>query len=174
MRKDLNEKSQSEWVFLKRLPKTVYMGIDCSSKAIHAVLIDANDKVIGYGKWGSNAKDFSTRHIEISRIFSHDLSRITNRDLKVAIEAAIYIQNAASTIAIASVVASARVLLDQHQIDSVLCDNRHWKKLIIGKGNCNKEMIREYTITKWGDIFAEQDWCDASCLALYIKTSTGE
>jgi len=166
--KGLEEKSQSDWVFIKRLPKNLYMGIDCSSKAIHAVLIDAKENVVGYGKWGSNSKQFSDRHIEIARKFTNDLSRIQDKTIHVAIEAAIYIQNAASTIAIASVVATARVLLDQQNIDSSLCDNRHWKKLVLGKGNSNKQHIREYTMAKFGDIFSEQDWCDASCLAIYI------
>ena len=61
------------------------------------------------------------------------------------------------------------VRAERQFIDSVLSDNRHWKKHIIGKGNCNKTSIKEFTVDKWGDIFSEQDWCDASCIALWIK-----
>lgn len=166
MTKFVTEKGN--WQFYKPLPKNYYIGIDCSSKAIHAVIVNKREQVIAQGKWASSAKDFPTRFLEIGRNFRSDVSIIDN-NAKVAVEAAIYIQNAASTIAIASVVASVRTLLDMRDVDSVLSDNRHWKKHIIGKGNCNKTSIKEFTVDKWGDIFSEQDWSDAACIALWIK-----
>tara|TARA_R110000824_G_scaffold401764_1_gene615200 strand:- start:10260 stop:10775 length:516 start_codon:yes stop_codon:yes gene_type:complete len=161
-------KHNGGWGIHKPFPKQTFIGIDCSSKAIHAVIINAKEEIIAQGKWSSNIKDFPSRFLEIGRNFSMDLSMIKD-NTKVSVEAAIYIQNAASTIAIASVVASVRTILDQNNINAVLCDNRHWKKHIIGKGNCNKDAIREFTISKWGDIFSEQDWCDAGCIALWTK-----
>ncbi len=166
MTKFVTEKGN--WHFHKALPKTYYIGVDCSSRAIHAVIVNKREQLVAQGKWGSKSKDFSTRFLEIGRNFRSDVS-IIDSNANVAVEAAIYIQNAASTIAIASVVASVRTLLDIRDVDAVLCDNRHWKKHIIGKGNCNKIAIKDFTINKWGDVFSEQDYSDAACIALWIK-----
>ena len=36
-------KNESNWQIFQKLPKVIYMGIDCSSKAVHAVLIDSTE-----------------------------------------------------------------------------------------------------------------------------------
>lgn len=161
-------KNEGNWQIFEDLPETVYMGIDCSSKAVHAVLIDTSETIIGQGKWGSSEKDFSLRSLEIARKFTKDLSKIKVR-LEAAVEAAIFIQNPKSTMEIAGVVHGVRLLCDQHSITCISVDNRHWKKYILGKGNANKQAIKAFTVDKWGDIFSEQDWCDAACIALWIK-----
>ena len=144
------------------------MGIDCSSKAVHAILIDSSETVIGQGKWGSSEKDFNLRSLQIARKFAEDLSKIKVR-IEAAVEAAIFIQNPKSTMEIAGVVHGVRLLCDQHKIDCIPVDNRHWKKYILGKGNLNKQAIKAFTVDKWGDIFPEQDWCDAACISSWIK-----
>ena len=48
-------------------------------------------------------------------------------------------------------------------------DNTKWKKDIVGKGNASKKEIKEYAIEKWGEIFPEQDFADAACIALWAK-----
>ena len=40
---------------------------------------------------------------------------------------------------------------------------------MLGKGNLNKQAIKEFTVDKWGDVFTEQDGGDAACIALWIK-----
>lgn len=160
--------NDSNWQIFKKFPKTVYMGIDCSSKAVHAVLVDTKETVLAQGKWASSNKDFNIRSLEIARKFAKDLSKI-KVDIEAAVEAAIFIQNPRATMEIAGVVHGVRLLCDQHSINCIPVDNRHWKKYILGKGNVNKQAIKEFTIEKWGEIFSEQDWCDASCIALWIK-----
>ncbi len=161
-------KNEDGWQIFESFPSVVYMGIDCSSKAVHAVLVDDFETVIAQGKWSSTTKDFSARILEIARKFTKDLSKI-KVDTKSAVEAAIFIQNPKSTMEISGVVQGVRILCDQYNIECMPVDNRHWKKYILGKGNLNKQAIKEFTIDKWGDIFSEQDWCDASCIALWIK-----
>ena len=164
---------KGNWQFFEKMPSKIYMGIDCSSKAVHAGLISSTEKVIGQGKWSSTDKNFSTRFLEIMQNFSKDLSNIIHVE-KAAVESAIFIQNPKSTIEIASVVAGVRLLCDQANIVCDPIDNRQWKKQILGKGNLGKPQIKEYTIATWGDIFAEQDWCDAGCIALWARRNKDE
>ena len=160
--------NESTWQIFKDLPEVLYMGIDCSSKAVHAVLVDESETVIAQGKWASSEKDFPTRSLQIARKFTKDLSKIKVR-LEAAVEAAIFIQNPRSTMEIAGVVHGVRILCDQQNIECIPVDNRHWKKYVLGKGNANKQGIKEFTTAKWGDVFSEQDWCDAACIALWVK-----
>ena len=156
------------WTFLQDKETPVFMGVDCSSRAIHSVLINDEEQVIGYGKWHSSDKDFNSRFLEIGQKFGDGLSKI-NIISESAVESAIFIQNPKSTMEIATVVGGVRLICFQNGLDCIPVDNRHWKKVVLGKGNLNKQAIREYTIQKWGDIFKEQDWADAACIALWLK-----
>ena len=62
-------KHESNWQIFEEFPPIVYMGIDCSSKAVHAVLIDSTETVLAQGKWSSKTKDFSLRILEIAQKF---------------------------------------------------------------------------------------------------------
>ena len=84
-------------------------------------------------------------------------------------EAAIFIQNPKSTMEIASVVGGVLLACATNKIGCVSVDNRHWKKHVLGKGNSNKKDIKDFAVDKWGDIFVEQDWADAACIALWRK-----
>ncbi len=161
--------SDTGWTFFSEdLERATYMGVDCSSRAIHAILVDEQEQVIAQGKWRSSEADFNTRFPEIAQKFKEDLSKITTIS-DAAVESAIFIQNPKSTMEIATVVGGVRLVCVQLDINCIPVDNRHWKKHVLGKGNLNKKAIKEYTIEKWGDIFVEQDWSDAACIALWVK-----
>tara|TARA_R110001583_G_scaffold183_1_gene1656 strand:- start:9944 stop:10399 length:456 start_codon:yes stop_codon:yes gene_type:complete len=145
-----------------------YLGLDCSTLAIHGVLIAQDERIIEQFKWGSPKKSFDERFPEILLGFSKDLSRINITD-KASIEAAIFIQNPKTTIAIAHVVGAVWFALIQKGIEAIRVDNKHWKKEVISKGNASKTEIKNYAIDKWGDIFPEQDYADAACIALWNK-----
>ena len=51
------------WTLEKQNFTPLFMGIDCSSRAIHAVLVDEQEKVIGQGKWRSSEDDFNVRFL---------------------------------------------------------------------------------------------------------------
>tara|TARA_Y100000310_G_scaffold345435_1_gene464993 strand:- start:4828 stop:5334 length:507 start_codon:yes stop_codon:yes gene_type:complete len=161
--------NESSWTFfLDVSERSIFMGVDCSSRAVHAVLVDEHEQVVGQGKWRSSETDFNDRFLEIMRKFSEDLSKI-NVIQKAAVESAIFIQNPKSTMEIATVVGGVRLICNQNGLVCTPVDNRHWKKQVLGKGNLNKQAIKAFTIEKWGDVFKEQDWSDAACVALWMK-----
>ena len=151
-----------------------YLGLDCSSKAIHGVIIDQDEQIITQYKWGSTAKDFESRIKEFSREFLAELSTIKHtlllrNEMAAAVESAIFIQNPKATISIASVVGVVRFTCDLLDIDCCFVDNTKWKREVVGKGNCSKKEIKQYAIEKWGEVFTEQDFADAACIALWKK-----
>ena len=148
----------------------MYLGLDCSTLAIHGTILDNEEQIVSIHKWGSKKKTFDERFPEILVDFSKDLSKI--KVTKSFIEAAIFIQNPKTTIAIAHVVGAVWFALIKEGIDTVIIDNRQWKKNILDKGNASKIDIKNFAIDKWGDIFPEQDYADAACIALLNKRSS--
>ena len=148
----------------------MYLGIDCSTKAIHAIVLDEQENIIEQYKWHSTEIDFVDRFPEILEKFRSNLSTISNTDLAM-VEAAIYIQNPRTTLSIAYVVGSVWSFLSSANIRTQLVDNRRWKQDILSKGNAKKADIKKYAVEKWGDVFNEQDFADAACIALWGKRS---
>jgi len=146
----------------------MYLGLDCSTFAIHGVIVDTSEQLVTLHKWSSKQKKFEVRFPEILLGFSEDLSKIKVVEV-AAIEAAIFIQNPKTTIAIAHVVGAVWLALLNVGISSILIDNRRWKKFILGKGNASKIDIKNFAVAKWGDRFPEQDYADAACIALWNK-----
>ena len=151
-----------------------YLGLDCSSKAIHGVIIDENETIVRQYKWSSKIKESDERMLEFSREFLAELSTIKHTlllkdGMKAAVESSIFIQNPKATIAIASVVGVVRFICELNEIDCCFVDNTKWKRQIVGKGNCSKKEIKAFAIEKWGDVFTEQDYADAACIALWKK-----
>ena len=151
-----------------------YLGLDCSSKAIHGVIINQNEEIVAQYKWGSKEKDFDSRFQSFSREFLAELSTIKHtlllrNDMLAAVESAIFIQNPKATISIASVIGVVRFVCDILNINCCYVDNTKWKRQIVGKGNCSKKEIKQYAIDKWGEVFKEQDFAAAACIALWKK-----
>ena len=118
-------------------------------------------------KFESKDKDYETRFYEILDKFEAYTGII---DISTAaIESAIYIQNAKATIAIASVVAGVKLQLHRSGTPFASVDNKVWKKIIVGKGNAKKSDIMAFAVSKWGEVFPEQDYADAACIALWRK-----
>ena len=134
-----------------------YLGLDCSTLAVHGVLIAPDESIVKKYKWGSKKKSFEERLPEILLGFS---------------EAAIFVQNHKVAITLGYVVGAVWLSLLQAGIDTVKIDNRQWKKVVLNKGNATKQDIKDYAIDKWGDIFPEQDFADAACIALWNKRRT--
>ena len=146
----------------------MYLGLDCSTLAVHGAVVDDQEQLMVLYKWGSKQKSFETRFPEILIGFSEELSRITLMKI-AAVEAAIFIQNPKSTIAIANVVGAVWGFLLSVGVSTTLVENTRWKKHVLGKGNASKDDIKKYAIEKWGDRFPEQDYADAACIALWNK-----
>jgi len=109
----------------------MYMGLDCSSKAVHAVLLSEDGSLVRMEKFAPVVDDFDKRMFAITdSLYSFaSIIEVTT----AAIEAAIFIQNPRTTMQISSVVACAKYALHRASISVVPVDNRSWKKVIIGK-----------------------------------------
>ena len=152
----------------------VYIGFDCSSKAIHGVLLGEDGDLLDQESWASKEKTYHARFLEIVTNFYHSTSRIKtilteSKQAFAAVEAAIFIQNPHTTLAIASVVGCVDFICHLSGLQPVLVDNRKWKKEILGKGNVKKPDIMKFAQEKWGDVFVELDFADAGCIALWCK-----
>ena len=72
----------------------LYMGLDCSSKAIHCVWVDDQERFVAECKWGSKKNTFEERFLDFCVDFWDSLSKIkvTLNDVvpvQAAVEAAL-------------------------------------------------------------------------------------
>jgi len=147
-----------------------YLGLDCSTKAIHGVLLDEEEHIIEQFKWASIASNYEERFYEILTEFEEKLSRIDIGEVLVAVEAAIYIQNPKTTVALASVVAGVKYICYRNGYSCIPVDNKVWKRFVLQAGKADKAFIKRFAMEKWEDINSEeQDYSDAACVALYRK-----
>ena len=156
------------------MDKTYFLGLDCSTKAIHGVVIDEEGKYIEQYKWITSSPDFHTRFLSNSANFLEDLGKIklTYPGLKVAVEAPIFIQNPRTTIQLSAVVYSVFFICHFHELEPVLIENTKWKKYVLEKGNVSKKQIADFAQIFWKADFKEQDWADAACIALWGRYNT--
>ena len=148
-----------------------YVGFDCSSKAIHGVVMDKDFNIVAQHKWASKEKTFEKRFPEFATNFCKDLSKIILNPkiekAKVAIEQAVFIQNPRTTVEIANVIGCVRTACYLQDFDVSVVDNTKWKRDIVGKGNAKKPEIMDHAKEKWGDIFPAQDFADAAGIAAW-------
>ena len=146
-----------------------FLGLDCSSKGVHGVIINQKAEYKEQVEWISKLPDFEDRFIEFLKNFFDDLGIIKERfpTLRVAIEAPIFIQNPKTTMQIAAVVYTARFICSLYGIECISIQNKSWKKYVLGKGNASKVDIFAYAALMWDKAFEEQDHADAACIALW-------
>jgi Holliday junction resolvasome RuvABC endonuclease subunit len=147
-----------------------YLGLDCSTKAIHGVILDEEEHIIEQFKLASIDSNYEIRFYEILTGFEEKLSKIDIGELLVAVEAAIYIQNPKTTVALAAVVAGVKYICYRNGYSCIPVDNKVWKRFVLHAGKADKAFIKRFAMEKWEDINSEeQDYSDAACVALYRK-----
>ena len=146
-----------------------FMGIDCSTLAVHSSILDDDDNLLTLEKSLGKGKTFEERFPEIISNFYIFVSKMNIQPKIVAIEKPIFIQNAMTTIRISNVVGAIFCILLINGYSPVLVDNKSWKKVVVGKGNASKVEIKDFIIDRWGDVFKEQDFADATCIAKWAK-----
>ena len=57
------------------MDKRYFMGLDCSTKAIHGVVIDDEGMFIDKYKWFTDSSEFHTRFLQNSHNFLKDLGK---------------------------------------------------------------------------------------------------
>ena len=151
------------------MAKEYFLGIDCSTKAIHGVIVDEKGKFIEKFKWVTDSAEFHTRFIENSRNFLEDLGKIklTYFNPNVAIEAPLFIQNPRTTIQLSAVIYCVYFICHFKGLVPELIENTKWKKGVLEKGNVSKKQIAEFAQKQWKANFKEQDWADSACVALW-------
>ena len=80
-----------------------YVGIDCSSKAVHIVVLDGKEQLIDKYKWESKLKTADARFLDIVDQLYEGLANFKDAKL-VCVEDTIYIQNPLSTRTITAIV----------------------------------------------------------------------
>ena len=153
------------------MDKQYFLGLDCSTKAIHGVVIDDGGLFVYKYKWVTDDSEFHTRFLSNSHNFLEDLGKIklTYPGLRVAIEAPLFIQNPRTTIQLSAVIYTADFICSFHGLEPDLIENTKWKKYVLEKGNVSKKQIAEFAQIFWKQDFKEQDWADAACIALWKR-----
>jgi len=153
------------------MDKQYFLGLDCSTKAIHGVVIDADGMFLNKYKWVTDDSEFHTRFITNSHNFLEDLGKIvtTYPGLRVAVEAPLFIQNPRTTIQLSAVIYTVDFICSVHGLEPELIENTKWKKYVLEKGNVSKKQIAEFAQIFWKQDFKEQDWADAACIALWKR-----
>ena len=148
-----------------------YVGIDCSSKAVHIVILDGKEQLIDKYKWESKLKTADARFLDIVDQIHTGLPEFKDAEL-VCVEDTIYIQNPLTTRTITAIVYSIIYFLHYNDVKCLTTKPQQWKKvlnntMVFKKGKA-KETIMEYVKNKWEKVdFIEQDYADAACIALY-------
>lgn len=148
-----------------------YIGIDCSSKAVHIVVLDGKEQLIDKYKWSSNLKTADARFLDIVDQIHSNLPDFKDAKL-VCVEDSLYIQNPLTTRTITAIVYSIIYFLHHYDINCLTTKPQQWKKVLdnkeVFKKGKAKETIMNYVKNKWHhDDFDEQDYADAACVALY-------
>ena len=87
-----------------------YVGIDCSSKAVHLVVLDGKEQLIDKFKWESKLKTADARFLDIVDQVHEGLEDLTNANL-ICIEESLYVQNPWSTRTITAIIYSIIYLI---------------------------------------------------------------
>ena len=153
------------------MDKRYFMGLDCSTKAIHGVVIDDGGLFVHKYKWVTDDSEFHTRFLSNSHNFLGDLGKIklTYPGLRAAVEAPLFIQNPRTTIQLSAVIYTVDFICSHHGLEPELIENTKWKKYVLEKGNVSKKQIAEFAQIFWKQNFKEQDWADAACVALWKR-----
>lgn len=145
-----------------------FVGFDCSSKAVHAVILDEQGSLVSYTKWASSKKTADERFYDvIDQLRGAVRANWNDKQFLAAIELAIYIQNFRTSSAIAQMVTGVKLVLHDFGLAPIMVDNRTWKKTVCGNGRVDKSKIKQVAQERWGTLSGEQDHYDAACIAAY-------
>ena len=147
-----------------------FMGLDTSSFAIHAVIINDKEEITEMYKWECDRKaEYTDRFPELINNFKIGLEDIDIKYAALEDAAPVMLGRSNNYTKLSRVVGAVWAFLIDSDIDSSFVPHGTWKKATVGKGNAKKEDIMKYATEKWGDKFPEQDYADAACLALWNK-----
>jgi len=149
-----------------------FIGVDCATKRIDIVVLDRKKNWVSSASLSTDEVDIDRRlvalYADLYATLSAKIIKGNYDDFFAAVENPIYIQNVKVTVSIAQTVAGVKIALGNLGVSFVGIDNRAWKKAVLGDGNSDKEKIKAFAITLWGeDKIKSQDLADSACLALW-------
>tara|TARA_R110000824_G_scaffold143310_1_gene310940 strand:+ start:4556 stop:5011 length:456 start_codon:yes stop_codon:yes gene_type:complete len=146
-----------------------FIGLDTSSFAIHAVVINEKEEITGMYKWECDRKaNYFDRFPELLENFRLGLDDIESK--YAALEDSVPVGARSNNMTkLSRVVGAVWAFLIHANIETSFVPHGTWKKNVLGRGNAKKDDIMKYVVEKWGDKFPEQDYADAACLALWNK-----
>jgi len=155
-----------------------FTGIDCATKRIDIVIIDRKKDWVSSVSIDTAEVDIDRRLVDlyqklIKSIATDYFLHTSPKFMFAAVENPIYIQNVKVTVSIAQTVACVKIAMSQAGITFFGIDNRAWKKAVLGDGNSDKNKIRAFAETLWGDKITSQDLADAACIALWCHQRGG-
>jgi Holliday junction resolvasome RuvABC endonuclease subunit len=155
---------------------TFTFGIDPSSRKIAVVLITPKDTIVTSTFHSGSSSDKFKRYASLYN------RMLTDTDLghaamtgkaTIYLEAPILTKMGGPKSLIPQAQASGVVygVAAHHDIPVVEVDQAHWKKVVIGRGNANKQDISDWLRANhedwWNDCHGDQDLMDATCIAIY-------
>lgn len=140
------------------------IGVDCSTKAVHAVCLDANGDIYKKYKITTDKTDMDYKVLHLVAGFEQACE---NEEVALFIENPVYIQNVKVSFAICSIVSGIKYLWFKKGRYFTGVDVRSWKKDVLGNGKAEKDAIMAFAKARWGKEITEQDFADAACIALY-------
>lgn len=145
------------------------MGIDCSSKSVDFVLLDARGGFSKKGRIETDSEDFDNKLFDLENkfmvVFDDELEKY---NIETAIiEGPIFYGNPKTSFGIAQIITMVKLILHNRNIDSFTVDNKSWKKSVLGNGAASKEEIAKFAKLKWNNKVETQDEFDAASIAFY-------
>lgn len=148
------------------------LGIDTSSVAIHACLLRSDGTTMLF-KWSAKGKVAEQRFYPLLESFKRGLMDIKKQEKVnfIAIERPLYSQNPKTTIILSKIVGGVEYIVEGRAIRYETVDNRTWKKEILGSGanKISKDDVMKFAQDYFKQQFTEQDYADASCIALWAQ-----
>ena len=147
------------------------LGIDSSTKFVHAVCLDDNGDICSLLKSaglidGTRDSDYCALWL-VKNFESLYNQQKCDDSVSLFIENPVYIQNVKTSFTIAAIVFGIKTLWFNKDVYFTGVDVRSWKKDVLGNGKADKAAIMAFAKTRWGDAITEQDFADAACIALY-------
>ena len=110
----------------------------------------------------------SSHELKLKQIFERTLAMIDEyKPDELAVEAPFFGKNVQSMLKLGRAQGVAMAAGLYRDIPIFEYSPKKIKKSITGNGNASKQDIMKFAVEKWGDVFEEQDFADAACIALW-------
>jgi len=148
----------------------IYIGIDHSMTSTGLVAIDNEYNLISSQIIKSDKNDENhTRIKNIGNQIIFELLKYEKDDLFCCLEGISFGSQGKAVIQQGSLHNYIRIVLDEYDINHIICTPTELKKFVTGKGQCKKELMLMKIYKRWNIEFEITDLADAYALARFCK-----